>query len=911
MKKLLIITPHLSTGGLPQVTTNKIQLLKDDYIIKCIEYGCYSWDFVVQKNRIKNLIGEENLITLWDDKNVLINVIDEFQPDIISMEEFPEFFMDSNITKQIYRKNRPYKIFETTHDSSFKPTSKVWFPDKFIFVSVFNAIQYSMFDVPYEVIEYPIENREKRKEMFQEKLGLDKGWKHVVNVGLFTERKNQKYIFEIARKLENAKIKFHFIGNQADNFKSYWEPLMNNKPENCIVWGEKDNVNEFLEASDLFMFPSKGDRNNKELNPIAIKEAIEYGIPMMMYNLDVYCGKYDKLPQVKFLTGDIGNDVSNMLDILNIGAVDPTVGPLFDFGFNGDNNEITINYTGNEKLNLSASDLDNIMNILNVADIYSLFSFGFDGETNQVTINYTGNEKLNFNVSIRDMTSKAPMYWFNLPLEYPIFYWTIPIPIHIKKFKDNPNFRGFLVEFYDVETKELVFGHELIVNSNFFPRIPEFKFKPLDCNYINYYEFFVDRCYDDLRLENLDTVIDIGANVGLFAKYMYSVNAKKVILVEANPYLRESIEYHLDNDLEKSIIYMNPVYKEHTKIDFMFSEENSTIGSNVLNVDGQLNSVVSCDTITIDDIYKDNDYGRISLFKCDIEGGEYPLFESITDEQINLVDRFMVEFHENTNGEINIITDKLEKNNFECEIIVFEGNKKTKSDKNIKHGVIFAKPKNVKTRKPGTLAASVYDVTKSFEQLLAEYTGAPYAVTIDNQSNALFLALYYEKITGKTIKIPSRTYPSVPCEIIHAGGKVEFEPVYGPTLKGAYQLSPTNVWDSALRFTTDMYIPGTHMCLSFTGPYKHLKLGKGGAILTDDFEAYKWFKRARYSGRNEVSYHDDYFDMLGWNFYMMPEIASRGLLLMNQFYNMDGTPKHNEDLELPYPDLSKFNVYKK
>jgi len=866
MKKILFIVPHLSTGGLPQVTTNKIQLLKDDYIIKCVEYGCYSWDFVVQKNRIKNLIGEENLITLWDDKNVLINLIDEFQPDIISMEEFPEFFMGHEITRQIYRKNRLYKIFETTHDSSFKPTSKIWFPDKFIFVSVFNAIQYSMFDIPYEVIEYPIENREKRKELFQDKLGLDKGWKHVVNVGLFTERKNQKYIFEIARKLENSKIKFHFIGNQADNFKSYWEPLMKNKPENCIVWGEKDNVNEFLEASDLFMFPSKGDRNNKELNPIAIKEAIEYGIPMMMYNLDVYCGKYDKLPQVKFLNGDIDNDVNNMMDILNIGGVD------------------------------------------------SLFNFGFNGETNQITINYNGNEKLNFNISIRDMTSKAPMYWFNLPLEYPIFYWTIPIPIHIKKFKDNPNFRGFLVEFYDVETNELVFGQELIVNSNFYPRIPEFKFKPLDCNYINYYEFFVDRCFDDLRLENLDTVIDIGANVGLFAKYMYSVNAKKVILVEANPYLRESIEYHLDNDLETSTIYMNPVYKEHTKIDFRFSKENSTIGSNVFDGNvgeyGQLNNLISCDTITIDDIYKDNNYGRISLFKCDIEGGEYPIFESITDEQIGLVDRFMVEFHENTNGQINIILEKLEKNNFEYDIIVYEMGKKIRADRNAKHGVIFAKPKNVKLRKPGTLSSSVYDVTKSFEERLAEYTGAPYAVTIDNQSNALFLSLYYEKITGKTIKIPSRTYPSVPCEIIHAGGKVEFEDVYGSTLKGPYQLSPTNVWDSALRFTTDMYIPGTHMCLSFTGPYKHLKLGKGGAILTDDFEAYKWFKRARYSGRNEVSYHDDNFDMLGWNFYMMPEIASRGLLLMNQFYNMDGTPKHNEDLELPYPDLSKFDVYK-
>lgn len=100
------------------------------------------------------------------------------------------------------------------------------------------------------------------------------------------------------------------------------------------------------------------------------------------------------------------------------------------------------------------------------------------------------------------------------------------------------------------------------------------------------------------------------------------------------------------------------------------------------------------------------------------------------------------------------------------------------------------------------------------------------------------------------------------------------------------------------------------MCISFTGPYKHFKLSKGGAILTDDLQAYHWFKRARYSGRRECSYHDDNFDMLGWNFYMMPELAARGLLLMSQFYNMDGTPKSNEDLELPYPDLSKFEIYK-
>jgi dTDP-4-amino-4,6-dideoxygalactose transaminase len=210
---------------------------------------------------------------------------------------------------------------------------------------------------------------------------------------------------------------------------------------------------------------------------------------------------------------------------------------------------------------------------------------------------------------------------------------------------------------------------------------------------------------------------------------------------------------------------------------------------------------------------------------------------------------------------------------------------------------------------------TVYDITNEFEQLLSNYTGAKYTIALDNMSNALFLALYYEHNvkgrTGDVITIPNRTYPSVPCEIIHAGLRVEFEEVKGTTIKGAYQLKGSNVWDSALRFTADMHIPNSHMCISFTGPYKHFKLSKGGAILTDDYDAYLWFRRARYSGRRECSYHDDYFDMLGWNFYMMPELAARGILLMNQFYNLDGSKKHNDDLELPYPDLSKFEVYKK
>lgn len=92
------------------------------------------------------------------------------------------------------------------------------------------------------------------------------------------------------------------------------------------------------------------------------------------------------------------------------------------------------------------------------------------------------------------------------------------------------------------------------------------------------------------------------------------------------------------------------------------------------------------------------------------------------------------------------------------------------------------------------MANGIYQITEDFEKELSDYTKAPYVITVDNQSNALFLCLMYEKVKGMEIEIPSRTYPSVPCEIIHAGAKVKFKPVEGKTIKGSYQLYPTKVW---------------------------------------------------------------------------------------------------------------------
>jgi dTDP-4-amino-4,6-dideoxygalactose transaminase len=197
-----------------------------------------------------------------------------------------------------------------------------------------------------------------------------------------------------------------------------------------------------------------------------------------------------------------------------------------------------------------------------------------------------------------------------------------------------------------------------------------------------------------------------------------------------------------------------------------------------------------------------------------------------------------------------------------------------------------------------------FKVVQMFEEEVADYTGSKYAVSVDSCTNALFLCCKYLKVSD--VIIPSKTYLSVPQSIIHSGGNVIFDKRESTNnWVGVYQLKPYTIYDSAKRFTSDMYIPNSFMCLSFHIK-KHLKISKGGMILTDDLEAVKWFKKARYEGRSEKLYHEDDIDMLGWNMYMTPQQASHGLSLMQNML------KDNPDLDENdgYRDLTEFSIFK-
>ena len=139
--------------------------------------------------------------------------------------------------------------------------------------------------------------------------------------------------------------------------------------------------------------------------------------------------------------------------------------------------------------------------------------------------------------------------------------------------------------------------------------------------------------------------------------------------------------------------------------------------------------------------------------------------------------------------------------------------------------------------------------------------------------------------------------------IIQSGGSVKFE---DREWLGMYQLKPYPIWDYARLLTSGMYERGQYQCLSFHWR-KHLPIGQGGAILHDDPEADKWFRKARFHGRTEgVPPLEDMVDTLGWHCYMRPSDAADGLMRLSFL------PLHNEPLSNEgSADLSILPVFKK
>jgi len=197
----------------------------------------------------------------------------------------------------------------------------------------------------------------------------------------------------------------------------------------------------------------------------------------------------------------------------------------------------------------------------------------------------------------------------------------------------------------------------------------------------------------------------------------------------------------------------------------------------------------------------------------------------------------------------------------------------------------------------------VYDVVKDFEERVAEYAGANYGVAVNSCTNALMLSMFFRRVFDSysgSVTIPAETYVGVAYSVINAGLEINFS---HEKWKGAYTIEPIDVIDSALRFKRNMYVNGSLYCVSFHDK-KVLPVCDGGMILTNNIVEYEILRRMRYDGRKPgVSVFDDNFTLPGFHCHMKPDVAARGLMLM------DAVKDYNRDLECEYPDLSKYEIF--
>jgi FkbM family methyltransferase len=600
--KIVYISPHLSTGGCPQFLLKKIQMLHKDHEVHCIEYndhGC----FTVQKNQIKEILGDR-LYRVNDRKEELLEIIGKVQPDVVHLEEMPEYFMDKSIAMKLYAKDRKYKLIETSHDSSFDPRTKGFFPDRFIFVSKFQEENMKVLGIPSEVCEYPIViiPRKPREEALRV-LGQDPKKKHIVHVGLFTPRKNQAEIIDYAKSLINYPVQFHFVGNQAENFKFYWEPLMKNFPKNCTWWNERKDVGNFYQMADLFLFPSKDGIGDKETSPLVIREAISYNIPTLIYNSPVYMGMYDKFDGVEYLDQNSkDNNAKKILEMLNIDV----------------NDIIPIEEERDEDIKIDYDRADNKINI------------------------YSRNQIDNALLSIKELDSKQVLYAspYN-PLHKDIKYWIIPVPKGFMDFETDKYFGGILVELYS--------GEKLIYSKEFRIKYPDIV-KPsvvlknnTSPSYSNYMEFFVHKIYDRyLANKKFDTVVDVGANIGLWAEYIRRASTcQKIYAVEPNIQALEILTRSFTNN--EFIVVDKALTDKDGELEFFVDNNNSTIGATTKQ--GSLQNSYKVKAVSFKTFLHENNIKHVDLFKMDIEGGEYSFFESLQREDLDKISNLMIEFH--------------------------------------------------------------------------------------------------------------------------------------------------------------------------------------------------------------------------------------------------------------------------
>jgi dTDP-4-amino-4,6-dideoxygalactose transaminase len=193
----------------------------------------------------------------------------------------------------------------------------------------------------------------------------------------------------------------------------------------------------------------------------------------------------------------------------------------------------------------------------------------------------------------------------------------------------------------------------------------------------------------------------------------------------------------------------------------------------------------------------------------------------------------------------------------------------------------------------------MFDTVYKFENAIADFFGAPCAVSTDCCTHAVELCLRYKKI--KNAISPKHTYLSIPMTM----KKLNLQWQFVDNEWSEYYYITDNIIDAATMWRQYSYIPGTFMCISFQYK-KHLSLGRGGVILCEDPVDAANLIKLGYDGRHRnAPWAEQDISSMGYHYYMTPETAQIGLDKLPDAISTIPKVWTWED----YPDLTKMQIF--
>jgi FkbM family methyltransferase len=378
---------------------------------------------------------------------------------------------------------------------------------------------------------------------------------------------------------------------------------MKDFPLNCTWWNERNDVYNFYQAADLFLFTSRGTNNDKETSPLVIREAISYNIPSLIYNLPVYLGMYDKYENIQYL--DFDSLTENSKKILQTLKINPDQ-PMIETPKKEEDIQISYDRSANKIDYVTKYDIPNAI------------------------------------VTVKDIDSKTVLYAAQHEvLSANINCWIIPVPKQFRDFETDMLFGGMVVEVYS--NNELVYSKDFRIRPISVEK-PLLKTKNhLSPSYNNYMEFFVHKVYEKyIGGKKFDTIVDVGANIGIWIEYIKNVSkCGKIYAIEPNV---QALKVLKDTYTQDEIILVEKALtNKDGELEFFVDANNSTISSAQKYED--LNASYKVPAISFRTFLREYNIDRINLMKVDIETGEYDLFESIDKSDLDRIDNLLIEYH--------------------------------------------------------------------------------------------------------------------------------------------------------------------------------------------------------------------------------------------------------------------------